>query len=59
MKQEEGENFLNDIKTQISDRITTIIDNASITSRVKSVHGIFERFISRANPLKKFMISTP
>ena len=43
MKQEEGENFLNDIKTQISDRITPIIDNASITSRVKSVHGIFRK----------------
>ena len=43
MKQEEGENFLNDIKMQISDRITTIIDNASITSRVKSVHGIFRK----------------
>lgn len=43
MKQEEGEKFLNDIKTQISDRIMPVIDNASITSRVKSVHGIFRK----------------
>lgn len=43
MKQEEGERFLNDIKEQITQRIMPIMKNASITSRVKSVHGIFRK----------------
>lgn len=43
MKQEEGEKFLGDIKQQITERITPIMKNASITSRVKSVHGIFRK----------------
>ncbi|MCC8016895.1 MAG: bifunctional (p)ppGpp synthetase/guanosine-3',5'-bis(diphosphate) 3'-pyrophosphohydrolase, partial [Clostridiales bacterium] len=43
MKQEEGEKFLNDIKQQITQRITKVMKNASITSRVKSVHGIFRK----------------
>ncbi|MDE5604598.1 MAG: bifunctional (p)ppGpp synthetase/guanosine-3',5'-bis(diphosphate) 3'-pyrophosphohydrolase [Eubacterium sp.] len=43
MKQEEGESFLNDIKTQLNNRISPIIENANITSRVKSVHGIFRK----------------
>lgn len=43
MKQEEGEAFLADIKGQISDRILPIMENASITSRLKSVHGIFRK----------------
>lgn len=43
MKQEEGERFLNDIKQQITERITPVMKNASITSRVKSVHGIFRK----------------
>lgn len=43
MKKEEGERFLNDIKAQIQERITPLIKNATITSRVKSVHGIFRK----------------
>lgn len=43
MKQEEGEAFLDDIKKQISDRILPIMENANITSRLKSVHGIFRK----------------
>lgn len=43
MKKEEGERFLNDIKEQIQERITPLIKNATITSRVKSVHGIFRK----------------
>ena len=43
MKKEEGERFLNDIKAQIQERITPLIQNATITSRVKSVHGIFRK----------------
>lgn len=43
MKQEEGEAFLDNIKKQISDRILPIMENANITSRLKSVHGIFRK----------------
>lgn len=43
MKKEEGERFLNDIRDQISQRVTPVIKNVSITSRVKSVHGIFRK----------------
>ncbi len=43
MKNEEGQKFLNDIKEQISNRITPVIKNVNITSRVKSVHGIFRK----------------
>ena len=43
MKNEEGLKFLNDIKAQIGERLSTVIENANITSRVKSVHGIFRK----------------
>jgi GTP pyrophosphokinase len=43
MKKEEGEKFLEDIKNQISDKIKPIMKDSSITSRVKSVHGIFRK----------------
>ena len=43
MKKEEGERFLNEITKQISDKITPIMENCQITSRVKSVHGIFRK----------------
>lgn len=43
MKKEEGENFLEDIKTQIKEKITPVMKGCSITSRVKSVHGIFRK----------------
>lgn len=43
MKNEEGLKFLEDIKSQISERLSSVIENANITSRVKSVHGIFRK----------------
>ena len=43
MKKEQGEKFLNEITQQISDRITPVMENVQITSRVKSVHGIFRK----------------
>lgn len=43
MKKEQGERFLNEITKQISDKITPVIKNVEITSRVKSVHGIFRK----------------
>lgn len=43
MKKEQGESFLRDITNQISEKITPIMKNVQITSRVKSVHGIFRK----------------
>lgn len=43
MKKEEGEKFLEDIKSQINAKITPIMAHSQITSRVKSVHGIFRK----------------
>lgn len=43
MKKEQGETFLKEITEQISDKINPIMDNVQITSRVKSVHGIFRK----------------
>ena len=43
MKKEQGEKFLTEITQQISDKITPVMKNVQITSRVKSVHGIFRK----------------
>lgn len=43
MKKEEGEEFLSKIKQKISDRISPTMKNVKITSRLKSVHGIFRK----------------
>lgn len=43
MKKEQGEKFLKEITQQIGDKITPIMDNVKIFSRVKSVHGIFRK----------------
>ena len=43
MKKEQGEKFLADITKQISDKITPVMKHVQITSRVKSVHGIFRK----------------
>ncbi|MGN0521022.1 MAG: RelA/SpoT family protein [Eubacterium sp.] len=43
MKKEQGESFLKDITEKISGKITPIMKNVQITSRVKSVHGIFRK----------------
>lgn len=43
MKQEEGEVFLEEIKEQLREKLTPIMANCKITSRVKSVHGIFRK----------------
>lgn len=43
MKTEEGVEFLTDIKKQISEKLEPIMKNVKITSRVKSVHGIFRK----------------
>lgn len=50
MKQEEGKVFLDDIQAQLNEKIIPIIPKAQITSRVKSVHGIFRKvFIKGKN----------
>lgn len=43
MKKEQGEKFLNEITEKISGKITPIMKNVRISSRVKSVHGIFRK----------------
>ena len=43
MKTEEGEVFLREIKEQINAKIAPVMSNSQITSRVKSVHGIFRK----------------
>jgi len=43
MKKEEGLKFLADIEKQIKEKLEPIMDNVIITSRVKSVHGIFRK----------------
>ena len=43
MKTEEGEQFLTEIKQMISEKLAPVIKDAYITSRVKSVHGIFRK----------------
>ena len=43
MRKEEGEKFLTEIKQQIKEKLEPIMENVIITSRVKSVHGIFRK----------------
>lgn len=43
MKKEQGETFLKEITEKISEKINPIMDHVEITSRVKSVHGIFRK----------------
>ena len=43
MKMSEGKDFLDDIQNQIKEKIEPIMPGAQITSRVKSVHGIFRK----------------
>ena len=38
-----GENFLNDTKDQIEERIIQVVPNAKISGRIKSVHGIYRK----------------
>ncbi len=43
MQKEQGEAFLKEITTQIKEKIEPVMKNVQITSRVKSVHGIFRK----------------
>lgn len=43
MQKEQGEAFLKEITTQIREKIEPVMKNVQITSRVKSVHGIFRK----------------
>lgn len=53
MRKEEGEKFLTEIKQQISDKITPIMKNSQITSRVKSVHGIFRKVYIKGRSIEE------
>ena len=43
MKKEEGEKFLKEITDELKEQLVPQIKNCRITSRVKSVHGIFRK----------------
>lgn len=43
MKKEEGQIFLNNIMDEINSKLKPIMENVYISSRVKSVHGIFRK----------------
>lgn len=43
MQKEQGEAFLKEITNQIREKIEPVMKNVQITSRVKSVHGIFRK----------------
>ena len=43
MQKEEGQKFLDNIMESIRNKITPVIKNVNITSRVKSVHGVFRK----------------
>ena len=38
-----GENFLNETKEEIAERISQVVPNARISGRIKSVHGIYRK----------------
>lgn len=43
MKREEGQDFLNEITSLIGEKLSPVMQNCQISSRVKSVHGIFRK----------------
>ena len=51
LKRAEGEEFLNDIKNQLEEKLRPLIKNVRITSRVKSVHGIFRKVFIKGRTL--------
>ena len=53
MKQAEGEIFLSEITQQLSEKLTPLIKNCRITSRVKSVHGIFRKVYLRGKSIEE------
>lgn len=53
MKTNEGKEFLEDITSQISEKISPIMPNSQITSRVKSVHGIFRKVYIKGKNLEE------
>ena len=53
MKQEEAERFLGEITSQLKDRIIPVIPDAEITSRVKSVHGIFRKVYIKGKAIEE------
>lgn len=53
MKTSEGMVFLEDIKEQIRKKLEPIMSNVKITSRVKSVHGIFRKVYIKGKSLEE------
>ena len=53
MRKEEGEKFLTEIKQQIKEKLEPIMENVIITSRVKSVHGIFRKVYIKGRSIEE------
>lgn len=53
LKQEEGESFLEEITKELEEKLGSQIKNCIITSRVKSVHGIFRKIYIKGKNLEE------
>ncbi len=53
MKKEEGEVFLKTITDELKEKLTPLMKNCSITSRVKSVHGIFRKIYQKGKSFEE------
>ena len=53
MRKEEGEKFLTEIKQQIKEELEPVMENVIITSRVKSVHGIFRKVYIKGRSIEE------
>ena len=49
----DGEAFIDKIKKQISDRVSEYIKDATVTGRVKSIHGIYKKYIIQGKSLEE------
>ncbi len=49
----DGQGFINKIMKQISDRVSEYINNAKVSGRVKSIHGIYKKLIIQGKSLEE------
>lgn len=49
----DGQSFINKIILQIRDRVSQGIDNAIVSGRVKSIHGIYKKLIVQGKSLRE------
>lgn len=53
LKKEEGEKFLAEITKELNDKLQPLMKNCKITSRVKSVHGIFRKVYLKGRSIEE------